>query len=112
MSDAADVRAPQVRRVRSKWRDSLLICRKCTKKVRGGFGKKGRKSLVKVLTRALDGGRDRRASIGVIEVGCMKLCPKKAVTVARGTLPGTLFAVPEGLDVEAVVIELGLPLPV
>lgn len=95
-------------RHRSKWREAVLICRKCSKKVRGGFGRKGRESLRDALKDELRAGKGRSSTIGLVEVGCFKLCPKRAVTVACGTRPGELLAVPAGADLEAVISALGL----
>jgi len=36
------------------WRETLLICKKCSKKVKGGFGPKARTRLKKALAQALE----------------------------------------------------------
>lgn len=100
--------SPAIRRHRSNWQDCVLICRKCTKKAKGGFGKKGRESLRAVLKDALKAGKGRAARLGLLEAPCFKLCPKRAVTVARGSIPGSLFAVPVRSETEAIVGGLGL----
>lgn len=100
------------KRVRAEWRDVVLVCRKCSKKLDGGFGPKGDKRLAKVLRKALaePGARakGRKAAVGVIEVGCLDICPKGAVTTIRGGDPRTWRLVPEGMPVEEVLTELGL----
>ncbi|MFZ2983371.1 MAG: (2Fe-2S) ferredoxin domain-containing protein, partial [Sphingobium sp.] len=35
--------------VRSNWKTAILVCRKCSKKVDGGFGPKGNQPLGKAL---------------------------------------------------------------
>ena len=94
---------------RSRWRDSVLVCRKCSKKLRGGLGKKGKRTLRGLLKDVYGDAKGRRAEIGIIEVPCFKLCPKRAVSVAKGSKPGTLFEVPEGMAVEDVLEALDLP---
>lgn len=98
-----------VRLHRSKWQESVLVCRKCSKKLRGGFGKKGKRSLRGLLKDVYGDAKGRRAEIGIVEVPCFKLCPKGAVSVALGTKPGVLFEVAEGAAVEDVLEALDLP---
>ncbi|MCC6919592.1 MAG: hypothetical protein IT548_10340 [Alphaproteobacteria bacterium] len=99
---------PAIRRHRSKWRETVLICRKCTKKAKGGFGRGGRLSLRKALRRKLRLGKGRAALIGLVEVDCFKLCPKRAVTVARGSDPGSLYAIPRRAPLGEIVDTLEL----
>ncbi len=84
------------------WREIVLTCRKCARKLDGGFGPKGRQELRRVLK---DGIRaaGRRRQIRVMETGCFGLCPKNAVTLARSSHPGTLSVIPAGTDQEAVL---------
>lgn len=94
---------------RSRWRESVLICRKCSKKLRGGFGKKGKQSLRGLLKDIYGDAKGRRAEIGILEAPCFKLCPKRAVSVALGTKPGALYEVPEGMEIGDVLEALALP---
>lgn len=103
---SADIKAH-----RSKWRESVLICRKCSRKLCGGFGKKGKSTLRGLLKDVYGDAKGRRAEIGIIEVPCFKLCPKRAVSVALGSKPGVLFEVAEGTPVEDVLAALNLPAP-
>ncbi|MFT3811231.1 MAG: hypothetical protein QM698_15065 [Micropepsaceae bacterium] len=98
-----------VRAHRSRWRESVLICRKCSRKLRGGFGKKGKRSLRGLLKDVYGDAKGRRAEIGIVEAPCFKLCPKRAVSVALGSRPGVLFEVAEGTSVEDVMDALNLP---
>jgi predicted metal-binding protein len=84
-----------IRPVPRPWRELVLVCRKCTKKLDGGFGKGGRDSLRRLLRAELRaGGRDVR----VVAVNCLGVCPKRAVSVMRGSRPGEVLVVPAGTD--------------
>ena len=85
------------------WRDMLLVCRKCAAKGKGGgFGRDGRDTLPDALKQALRDRRKRRET-RVLEVGCLGICPKGAVTVVRGAAPGEMLLVPRGMDVAALL---------
>ena len=45
----------------------------------------------------------RRQAVRVIETKCLGLCPKGAVTLVRGSIPGTMLAVPAGSDPAALI---------
>jgi hypothetical protein len=95
--------------VRTRWTGVVLVCRKCSKKLKGGgFGPDGDQRLGKALRRRLDGGKTRKAAAGVIEVGCFDVCPKDAVVVANAATPGEWLVVPRHTPLEAVVERLGL----
>jgi len=100
------------KRVRAEWRDVVLVCRKCSKKLDGGFGLKGDKRLAKVLRKALAEpgakAKGRKAAVGVVEVDCLDICPKGAVTTIRAGDPKSWRIVPEGMPVDEVLAELGL----
>lgn len=103
------------RRVGAEWRDVVLVCRKCSKKLDGGFGLEGEQSFAKALRHAIDGGearkvKARRRAVGIVEVGCLGLCPKRAVVVVKGSAPGSMLMVPRGADMDEVVDRLGLRL--
>ena len=93
---------------RSHWADTVLICAKCSKKLDGGFGPKGRTSLAKALRRDLGIGKGRKATLGIVEVKCLKVCPKGAVTVVNGRSPETWVLVPPGAASEDVAQQLNL----
>ena len=91
-----------LKRAKSAWGGAVLVCGKCSKKIGGGFGDKGRTPLAKAL-RKVDGfGKGRKAEVGVIETKCLGLCPRHAVTVVDANRPGEWLVVPAGADVEAV----------
>lgn len=97
-----------IRRVRSGWQGTILVCGKCSKKVGGGFGPKGTLSLAKALRKDVGLGQGRKASGGVVEVKCLGICPKRAVTVIDAAKPGEWLVVPAGTSVGRVALELGL----
>lgn len=104
----AEPAPPNIRRHKAKWREVVLVCRKCTKNVRGGFGAKGRISLRKALRRELALPKGRRSPVAVIEVGCFGVCPKKAVTTFSSARPEVLQAIPPRTQMAVVVEALGL----
>jgi predicted metal-binding protein len=98
----------QMKRVKSEWTEVVLVCRKCSKKLDGGFGKKGEQSLAKGLRKALGlKGKGRKAAGAVIEVDCLDVCPKGAVVAVSAGRPGEWVVVPEGAELGEVVERLG-----
>ena len=96
-----------MKRAKADWAGAVLVCGKCSKKVGGGFGRKGRTPLAKAL-RALPGlGRKRKAALGVIETKCLGLCPKNAVTLVDTRRPGEWLVVAPGEDIAAIAARLG-----
>jgi predicted metal-binding protein len=101
------------KRARSDWTEVVLVCRKCSKKLDGGFGQDGDEKLAKALRRsvkAAGGGKGRKAQVAVIEVGCFDVCPKNAVVAVRASNPGEWVVVPRGASTRAVSERLGLVL--
>lgn len=92
----------------SRWAAAILVCGKCEKKLGGGFGKDGRQRLSKLLLKRARGGKGRKAELGVIQSKCLKLCPKRAVTVVNGARPEEWLVVEEGAAIEDVEVRLGL----
>ncbi|UVO52568.1 (2Fe-2S) ferredoxin domain-containing protein [Sphingomonas sp. SUN019] len=83
---------------KSHWHGCVLVCGKCSKKLDGGFGPKGRTPLAKALSKQDGFGRKRKAAIGVVETKCLGLCPKRAVTVVDTRGPERWLVVPEATD--------------
>lgn len=94
--------------VRSNWHNAILVCRKCSKKVDGGFGKDGDERLVKALRRHLSLGKGRKAAAGIVEVNCLGICPKGAVTVVNGADSRDWLIVRPGADLDRLAEALGL----
>jgi predicted metal-binding protein len=103
------VEADRLRTVRAEWTGTLLVCRKCSKKLDGGFGPDGRLSLAKALKRYLSLGKGRKSRLGVVEVKCLGICPKNAVTVVDGAQPGDWKLVERATPIDEVVSALVLP---
>lgn len=98
-----------IKQVKADWSEVVLVCRKCSKKLDGGFGKDGDQKLAKVLRKALGAkGKGRKARAAVIEVDCLDVCPKNAVVAVRASAPRDWAVVPRGASIEAVVARLGL----
>ena len=94
--------------VGSNWRKAILVCAKCSKKVRGGFGKTGKSPLARELRALSNGKKGRKADFGVIETRCLKLCPKKRVVVVDTARPGQWSLVEPGTPIDDIVVRLGL----
>ena len=90
--------------VSTPWQDIVLVCRKCSKKLDGGFGPDGGAPLARTIKQMLRQTGERRA-VRVIETKCLGLCPKGAVTLLRGSRPGEMLAVPAGTDPAALFAE-------
>lgn len=94
--------------VASNWGNAVLVCGKCSKKLGGGFGPKGKTSLVKALRKEFGLGKGRKADVGVVETKCLGVCPGGAVTVVNGAKAREWLIVKKGADLEEVGRELGL----
>lgn len=95
--------------VSANWQSTVLICRKCSKKLDGGFGENGDKPLAKALRKHLAVKKGRKASVGIVETGCLGICPKGAVTVVNGSASRDWLLVRPGADLDELASELGLP---
>ncbi|NLS29021.1 hypothetical protein S2M10_40350 [Sphingomonas sp. S2M10] len=94
--------------VASNWGNAVLVCGKCSKKLGGGFGPKGKTSLAKALRKEFGLGKGRKAEVGVVETKCLGVCPGGAVTVVNGAQAREWLIVKKGADLEEVGRELGL----
>lgn len=110
----ADQAKRKVKTAPTAWRDVVLICRKCQKKLDGGgFGPDGDLTLKKALKRYLKRdhirvGKGRKAELALIHTGCFDVCPKGAVTVVNAARPDILLVVPAGADLLEVKSRLGV----
>ena len=98
MSGKPKITPGAVMTVQTGWRDTVLICRKCSKKLDGGFGKGGEQTLRTALRERLRETGQRRA-VRIIETGCFGVCPKRAVVACLGRQPERLLVLGEGADV-------------
>ena len=98
--------APPLKQVPSAWRGAILVCGKCSKKLDGGFGKKARTPLAKLLRKLLGLGKGRKAPLGIVETRCLGLCPKNAVALVDARRPGEWLVVPRGADIAELAARL------
>lgn len=98
-----------MKRARAGWNGAVLVCGKCSRKLDGGFGAKGRSRLAKALRQCAGLGKGRKASVGVIETKCLGLCPKHAVTVVDTRRPGEWLVIEPGEDVAALAARFVSP---
>jgi predicted metal-binding protein len=87
------------------WNAVLLVCGKCTRKMDGGYGPKGKDTLKSALRSGL-AERGQRRQVRVIETRCMGVCPKKAVTALNAEDPGTILTIPRKTDADAALARL------
>lgn len=94
--------------VRSNWETAILVCAKCSKRLDGGFGKKGKQSLGKALRKHVGAKASRKASVGIVEVKCLGVCPRGAVTLVKVDDPQSWRLVPAGADLDELTDALGI----
>lgn len=107
------LRTMPLKTAKTRWRDVVLVCKKCQKKLDGGFGPDGDQSLKKALKRYLKPemkvGKGRKADLAVIETGCFDICPKGAVVAVNAARPDAVLIVPPGIDLLELRQKLGVP---
>lgn len=98
------------RLARAPFREAVLVCGKCARKLDGGFGRKGRHGLRAELKRAWKAA-GRAGKLRVVETPCLGLCPKGRQVVATGPslAAGRLWVVEPGEDAAAVLRRLSPP---
>lgn len=89
---------------KSNWDRTFLVCAKCSKKIDGGFGPNAKTPLLKILRTAF--GKGRKASVGVLSVKCLGVCPKNAVTIIDSRRPREWIIIPGATPVAKIVIAL------
>ncbi len=87
------------------WREVVLVCSKCSKKLKGGFGPDDDETLARALKQALRSA-GRRREVRVIETKCLGLCPKGAVTVLQAGAPDALLTVAGSTGLDALLERL------
>lgn len=92
--------------IRANWSHAVLVCKKCQKRAKASFGAECDPSLAKALKRRLQGGKGRKARLGVIEVPCLDICPKKAVVVIDTRHPDVWRIVREDADIDRLAEDL------
>lgn len=104
MCGRMDASAPAGRSARAPFRAAVLVCGKCSRKLDGGFGRKGREPARKALKRALKSGAWGR-KVRVAEISCLGLCPKRRLVLAAPSAlaSGRLLVVEAGAEPAAVL---------
>lgn len=103
-----------IKTAKTEWRDVVLICKKCSGKLKGGYGPDGKKTLKKALKTYLKPDKSkklpkgRKAELVIIQTGCFDICPKNAVVAINAANPKALLIVPAGADLLEVKARLGL----
>jgi predicted metal-binding protein len=92
----------------TSWKNILLVCGKCSRKLDGGFGPDGDATLRSALRKALKQA-GRRRDVSILETRCMGICPKRAVTAINAGAPGRIFVIPGGTSAEAAIRQLTEP---
>jgi predicted metal-binding protein len=102
------VETGRLKSVRSDWSNTVLVCKKCSKRLDGGFGPKGKTPLAKALRQHLGIKKGRKSQAGIVEVKCLGVCPRGAVTVINGKAPKEWALVKAGADLDEIAVGLGL----
>lgn len=84
------------------WTELVVLCRKCSRKLDGGFGPDQDCSLRSALRDTLR-EQGRRRSVRIVETKCLGVCPKKGVTMMAASRPGRVFVVPAGTAAKDVL---------
>ena len=95
----------------TEWRQVVLVCRKCSKKLDGGFGPGGDLTLKKALRKYLHlktGKKGRKGALTVTGTDCFDICPKGAVVAVNTAQPKKLLIIPAGADLLEVKTRLAL----
>ena len=87
------------------WKTVILLCGKCSRKMNGGYGSKGKDTLRTVLRDALR-VKGHRRDVRIIETGCMGICPKKAVTALNANHPDKILTIPKGTATDEMMAQL------
>ncbi|MES2835092.1 MAG: hypothetical protein V4707_10340 [Pseudomonadota bacterium] len=97
-----------IKTAKTRWKDVVLVCRKCSKRLGGGFGPDGDKTLKKALRKYFKSTGGAEAELAVRHTGCFDICPKNAVVAVNASNPKALLIVPAGADLLEVKARLGL----
>jgi hypothetical protein len=106
---AGDLESMAIQIAKTRLRDVVLVCRKCSKRLDGkGFGPDGDRTLKKALRKYLKAGKGKKAELVVKETDCFDVCPKNAVIAVNAARPKELLIVRPGADLFEVKAKLGL----
>ncbi len=94
--------------IKANWDTAILVCSKCSKRLDGGFGKKGKQSLGKALRKHVGAKANRKSAVGIVDVKCLGVCPRGAVTLVDASDPTRWRLVQAGADLDTLADEIGL----
>ncbi|TDP48135.1 hypothetical protein [Zavarzinia compransoris] len=94
--------------IKTGWEDFVLVCGKCERKAKRGFGPDGKQDFAKALSRALGGDCKAKPKTGIVETRCFDVCPRGAVTIACSRAPEQLLVVARGTPMDMVIERLGI----
>jgi hypothetical protein len=93
-----------IRHLPARWDHALLICGKCARRA-------GRPGLAKKLRKFAGLGKGRKADVGVLEMGCQDICPKRAVLVIDTRRPDQWLMIPANQSLSTIARGCGLDRP-
>ncbi|WP_158933220.1 (2Fe-2S) ferredoxin domain-containing protein [Acidisphaera sp. S103] len=97
---------PILVRVRpTPWSTVILLCRKCSGKMKGGYGRKGKETLRTALRAELT-AKGHKRGVRILETRCIGICPKKAVTALNASRPGKILIIPKGTGADEALARL------
>jgi predicted metal-binding protein len=94
-----------VRSSPTPWNTIILLCGKCARKMKGGYGPNGRETLRMALRSQIKANGSRRG-VRIIETRCIGICPKKAVTALNASRPGRILIIPKGTGADEALAQL------
>ena len=92
--------------IAANWSHAILICRKCGKKKQNRCFGPTRKPLAKALKTEIGAKKGRKAKLGIVEVGCLDICPKQGVVVVDSRTPGQWRIVTCDADISELARQL------
>ncbi len=90
-----------LRHLPARWDHALLICGKCARRA-------GHPGLAKRLRKTVGLKKGRKASVGVIEIACQDICPKRAIVAIDTRRPDQWLLLSGDSSVPALAVVLGL----
>jgi len=94
--------------IRSNWSHAILVCKKCSKKVRKRgvrFGRDG-DSFPKALKKQLGAKKGRKGKLGIVEVSCLDICPKNGIVLVDSRTPGQWRIIKPEADIDELARQL------
>jgi hypothetical protein len=87
------------------WNTVILLCGKCARKMKGGYGFKGKETLRTALRTELK-AKGYKRGVRVIETRCIGICPKNALTALNASRPDRILTIPKGTGADEALAHL------